>query len=166
MLLLKKRYPKRKLFTYGGAAFISSFVLATSVMASTNVQLEDFMAASPTQESSIGKDASQDTTSEPAGAPLDTSQEATSQSSPQPASSANDTTWTTPTYRQQPTEAQSPAPSAQPQPAQTQPSTPPQPAEEPTPSQPASPTDPTDEPAEEEPGIIDDVVEIIDPTNP
>lgn len=167
MLLIKKRYPKRTLFAYGGVAFVSSFVLATSVLASNNVKLEDFIAASPAQESSIGKDASEDTASEPAGAPLNDSQEAT-QAVPQTTSPANDTAWTTSAYRQQPSEQQpaEPAASEQQQPTQPQPSAPSEPADETEPSEPTSPTEPAEEPVDDDPGLIEEIVDVLDPTNP
>ena len=156
MLMIKKRYPKRKLI-YGGAAFIGSFALAVTLLASNHANLNHILANTPWQQKEASEVAQNN--EQPADSQQTSTEEtapAVSQDEPQ-----TDTTWTTPSRPAQSSSPQTNAPTEQ-SPAATQPTTPAEETQEPAPVTPQPPSDTeADSPTEDETGLIEEVVDLL-----
>ena len=156
MLMIKKRYPKRKLI-YGGAAFIGSFALAVTLLASNHANLNHILANTPWQQkeaSEVAQNDEQPTSSQPA-ATEDPAPEASQ------GSSQADASWTATSHRAQSSSPQTNTPAEQ-SPAATQPTTPAEETQEPAPvtPQPSSDTE-ADSPTKDETGLIEEVVDLL-----
>ena len=156
MLMIKKRYPKRKLI-YGGAAFIGSFALAVTLLASNHANLNHILANTPWQQKEASEVAQNDerpTSPQPA---------ATEDSAPEESqgTSQADTSWTAPARPAQSSTPQTSAPQEQ-SPSETQPTAPAEETQEPAQSPTQEPDDTEADPVvEDEPGLLEEVVDLL-----
>lgn len=157
MLTIKKRYPKRKLYVYGGSALIVGFAGIMTFLVQTNTNLNKFVAQTPSQSEPVTTEVTQ-ANEEQTNEVTSGQAEMATNSSGIPASNGN--SWMVPTTNSG-TSTQSGNNPATEQTVIT-PVTPTQPAEPTTPTTPTEPTDPP-APEPEDPGLIEEIVDVLIP---
>jgi hypothetical protein len=158
MLTIKRRYPNRKFYLYGGGALILGYAVVMTALVQTNANVDQF-AYTPTQQPIVVE------------TPQSTESTANDESQPATETSGMTTTGIIQSQSLTPRSTE-PTPTAT-EPAPVEPATPAEPEAEPTePATPVEPTEPEPEaPAEpapeeqepEEPGIIEDILDPILP---